>query len=937
MARMISLQDRSARLLAAFALAGAMVLALPATAPAQDIEASKQYLEDANDYLAKGDVGSALIQLKNAVKSDPDNLDARRTLGDLYIRMGDGAAAEKELQAIQRRGVDDPTLLVQLGRAYLLQAKYVQILEEVPSDQADKSVLADALMVRALAYLGIRKPDSAKEALLLAETIKPDDPQVKLAIAQVLAAQNDLPGAEASVDKALAMAPESSEALLMKGELRRLQGDHLVAIGFLDRVIAAQENNARAHLARAAALIDIGENARAEADLGKILGGEPEHPIANYLLALMRAKTGDYTGARDALQAGGAPLVEYMPAVFLSGAVSYARGDLEQAIDSLRRVVTMSPDHVAARKLLAAALVRDKDPLRAIEIAEPMVKPDTTDVQLLSLLGSAYLQAGRYDEASVMFERAAAAAPDAAAIRMQLALTRFAGGDLGEAVGELQSAIELDPDQVQAQIFLALLRMKEGNFDEALTVIDGIGKLLPDNPLTDNLRGAALLGKNDMDGARAAFEAALVKKPGFVPALMNLAQLDRKAGDDEAATRRYREIVAANATDTRARIGLAEIAMTRGDRDGARSALDEAISANPTDPAPRVALVELYLRTGAPDRALSAASEANLNIPDNPTILRSLGLAQKASGDVLGAVDTYRKLTVASPSSIEAVKLLADAQAAAGSYDEARTTLWRALEIDPGDIPTQVAQIELEIRAGRTDDALGLARSFRDRNAAQAIGDKLVGDVYARIGKYTEAAEAYDAGFAKEPSTELAVRRFDAHRRAGTMEKAFADLLAWAAEHPDDKVARYALAAGYLETGHNAEAIAAYEALIGDDPENPVAMNNLAWLYSESGDPRAKETAEKAVALAPEAPAVIDTLAWILVRGGEAQQGLDLLQKATMLAPQEPEIRYHKAVALRDVGRPDEACRELGDLMSMGLDFSGIEDARTLMRDMSCG
>jgi len=936
MGGIIPLRGRAARLLAAAALAGLLAAAAP-PAHAQDPEASKQYLQEANEYLAKGDTGAALVQLKNAIQSDPENTDARRVLADLYIRMGDGPAAEKEIQAVIRRGVEDPALVVQLGRAYLLQAKYVQLLQEIPSDQQDKNVLADALMVRALAYLGIQKPESAKEALLLAETIKPDEPQVKLAIAQVQAAQNDLPGAEANVDKALAMAPENVEALLMKGELRRLQGDHAAAIGYLDRVIAAQPDNARAHLARAAALIDTGEHEKAAEDLNKILGGQPDHPIANYLLALMRAKTGDYTGARDALQAGGAPLVEYMPAVFLSGAISYARGEMEQAIDSLRRVLTMTPDHVAARKLMAAALVRDKEPQRAIEIAEPMVTPETTDVQLLTLLGSAYLQAGRYDEASQLFERAAAASPDAAAIRMQLALTRFAGGETDAAVGELQSAIELDPDESQAQIFLALLHMKEGRFDEALTVIDGVAKLLPDNPVTDNLRGAALLGKNDMEGARAAFEAALVKKKDFVPAMMNLAELDRKTGNVEAAMRRYGEIVAVNPSDTRARISMAEVAMQSGDRDAARKVLDEAISANPTDPAPRVALVELYLRTGSPDRALSAASEGILNLPDNPTMLRTLGLAQKAAGDMLGAIDTYRKLTALAPQSLDAVKLLADAQAANNSLDEARTTLWRAREMAPDDIQVQVALIDVELRAGREQDALGLAKSFRERNATLAMGDKLVGDVYARMGDFVQAAAAYDAAFAKEPNTELAVRRFDAYRRAGDADSAFGDLLAWSQANPDDTVARYALAAGYLETGRNAEAVTAYEGLIADDPENPVALNNLAWLYLETGDPRARETAERAVALAPEAPAIIDTLAWILVRGGEAQQALELLQKATTLAPQEPEIRYHKAVALRDVGRTDEACRELSDIMGMGRDFAGIEEARTLMRDLSCG
>jgi predicted Zn-dependent protease len=80
-----------------------------------------------------------------------------------------------------------------------------------------------------------------------------------------------------------------------------------------------------------------------------------------------------------------------------------------------------------------------------------------------------------------------------------------------------------------------------------------------------------------------------------------------------------------------------------------------------------------------------------------------------------------------------------------------------------------------------------------------------------------------------------------------------------------------------------------------------------------------------------------DTLGWILAGSKETDRALEVLGKAATMAPDQPEIRYHYAVVLNDAARRDESCRELRDLMALGVDFPSIAEARDLLRTLSCG
>jgi Tfp pilus assembly protein PilF len=114
-------------------------------------------------------------------------------------------------------------------------------------------------------------------------------------------------------------------------------------------------------------------------------------------------------------------------------------------------------------------------------------------------------------------------------------------------------------------------------------------------------------------------------------------------------------------------------------------------------------------------------------------------------------------------------------------------------------------------------------------------------------------------------------------------------------------------------------------------------LNNLAWLYQEQGDPRALETARKAYDLDPNKPEVADTYGWILLKRGKGQQGLPILQQAYVSYPTQPEIGYHVAVGLSQLGRKDEAVKVLTRLLRENENFDQAKDAKALLEKLKKG
>jgi tetratricopeptide (TPR) repeat protein len=109
--------------------------------------------------------------------------------------------------------------------------------------------------------------------------------------------------------------------------------------------------------------------------------------------------------------------------------------------------------------------------------------------------------------------------------------------------------------------------------------------------------------------------------------------------------------------------------------------------------------------------------------------------------------------------------------------------------------------------------------------------------------------------------------------------------------------------------GQYEEAIARYRRILAINPDDPLALNNLAYaLAVRTGRlEEALPLAEKANTLAPNAAALLDTLGWIHLLRGKGADAIRLLEQAVSRAPNAGEIRFHLATAYAEMGRPSDA------------------------------
>ena len=561
---------------------------------------------------------------------------------------------------------------------------------------------------------------------------------------------------------------------------------------------------------------------------------------------------------------------------------------------------------------------------------EPLLLAAPDDIRLLTLLGNAYVAVRRYEEATALFEKVATSNPDNSDIRTRLALTRLRSGDRESAIRDFESVLENDPDEVRANLLLVLTHVRQREFDKALKAAEELKRRLPDNPMPENFLGTVYLGKGDKDAARTHFAKALEIDPDFAPAAMNLAEMERADDNLEGARSKYQSILERNPKHQQAMLRMAQIAFAEKNDEAGIEWLEKAVTANPKSKGPRLTLVGALLRMKENERALNAARAMSSIAEKDAEAMDALARAQMANGKLANAVATYRQIAVLLPKSAIVQHRLGRTLAAAKNYSQAAAALDKAIALDGALILARQDRVQVAYLDKGPEEALSLARKMTEAAPDKTYGYLLQGDVQMRAGKYREASTAYAAAQQRSPSGQILSRQFRSLTRAGMLDEARALLETWLEKNPDDSATRFLYASALIRGGDIPAAIQENETLLKTFPENPILLNDLAWLYGEIKDERAIPYAQRAHNLAPESPEITDTLGWLLVQNGDTGQGLELLRKAHAGAPDQHDIGYHLAAALSRSGDDAEALKLLKDILDTGRPFAAIEKARTL-------
>ena len=176
-----------------------------------------EHVQRAKQYQASGDIKTSLIELKSALQQNAKNSEARLLLGELYILVGDGAAAEKELLRAQKLGINSLFVQKLLAESLLLQHRYNDVLSML--EQLDWMSQPKLLVLRGQAQLGLGQPLEAESSFRQALGLKADMTSALLWLSRVLLASNDVQGANGALIKVFATDPDNAEAWVLKGRV----------------------------------------------------------------------------------------------------------------------------------------------------------------------------------------------------------------------------------------------------------------------------------------------------------------------------------------------------------------------------------------------------------------------------------------------------------------------------------------------------------------------------------------------------------------------------------------------------------------------------------------------------------------------------------------------------------------------------------------------
>jgi tetratricopeptide (TPR) repeat protein len=573
--------------------------------------------------------------------------------------------------------------------------------------------------------------------------------------------ESDPPGARLHLDRALRLAPDDADSLSALARACTAAGEHLRAVGALDRLRALRQR--------------AGDRAGA-VDLALKAGAIWDERLGHVENALLRYREAAELGPRAAeahrLAAGCAERL---------GRWAEAADHHAAALAALDRTAPGAGALAAAHHLALASVAERHldDPAGAATHLEAAQATVPLDAAQLSRLAALHRRLGRHAELLHTLDRLA---PLTGAPATRAALLAEAGdlarGPLARpdlATGRYAAALQLDPTFRPAIEGLAALAQVRG---DGPAERDALLKLVPlardkgeEASILDRL-AAASVRAGDLSAAVRAVGAARRAEPSR-ERLAAAAGLARRSGDRPALTALLAE--------------QAQAAMAAGDRIAAAAAWRER--------------AELLAESDAA-LALTALDEARGLHPGDLAMVRLEATLAERVGDHHRALGALRTQLASSPVEDGALELrAARAALAAGELPTARAHAERALAAgvgEAGDVLVgalersgdRAGQVEALTRAGRHLEAASLAERLGDAPAAlralerAAEGKETAGEALRHLLRIHAAA-----GDAKAAAAVLLV----AASRAGGREGA---ALAWRAFSLTGDAAALDLAAG---------------------------------------------------------------------------------------------------------------------------------------------
>lgn len=502
------------------------------------------------------------------------------------LARGDGIAAEVAARGALDAGAPSSEVAALIGEAELLQGDLGDARRWL--GPADFSPATRERGYHALARLEMQEGDLAAAAEAFDKALQTGGGNARLWVdigrLRYLAGQHHSV-LDASA-RALSIDPEEPRALEFQAQLVRDAQGVRAALPLLERALEVAPDDLGLLGEYAATLGEAGRHRDMLRIARRMVEIDPRHPRAYYLQAILAARAGLDDLARRLLSRTRGEYDTVPAGLMLAGILELRAGNAALAAGRFDELARRQPENGTAKRLLGRALLANGEANEVVARLVPAADRADASVYLLALVGRAYEQQGRRQDAARYLDRAAAArvapigvlAPDGGTSAAAAAVSEIRGllaqgrtaealgragalraqfpgsididilsgdvfllaGDPQAALGAYERAAEVRRDFALVERMVAAQRALDRH-DAALHTLAGYAARNPRSAAASAMLGRMLVESGDRERALPLLAHARELRPGDAVLLADLAELELAGGDAASAAETARE------------------------------------------------------------------------------------------------------------------------------------------------------------------------------------------------------------------------------------------------------------------------------------------------------------------------------------------------------------------------------------------------------------
>jgi len=563
--------------------------------------------------------------------------------------------------------------------------------------------------------------------------------------------------------------------------------------------------------------------------------------------------------------------------------VLFVTGHADEAEKLAHQMIAKQKTFGAIYDVLYQHAMRDKRPADAESILKLKIANNPANGDYMLQLARHYQILNREADMRAVLEKVGS--KDYVGGRMKAGIFYRGIRDFDSALREYQAGEREDPkhkasyEKTTAEVLVAQRRLPE-----AVKILDGVLKENPSDDQAKAMRAALLIetgNPKDVQIAVEELQAVVAHMPANPVLRFNLGRAQMVLGHIEQARTQFLEAAKLQKDYIAPRLALAQLNYYyRHDWGQALQYSDEALQIDPRNLNARLMRSTALAAVGNKEQARKELGETIKEYPNSREAHVQIGLLDLDEKRYQDAENEYRQLYQQNPDEIRAIQGLAETYAKEGQVPKAIDLLQKELAKHPERIEIRMMLGNLAFRTKNYDLAI---QDYRELLKSRPnAGDVLVllGETYRLKGDFKSAREAFDKAVALRPN---------------------------------DPIPHLRLALLLDQEGNRAVARPVYEQVLKIEPDNAVALNNVAYMMAEGGEDldQALSLAQRAKQKLPDSPDVADTLGWIYIKKNLSDQAIRVYNDLVAKQPNRSTFRYHLGMALYQKGDKVQARKEL--------------------------